>query len=146
MQIRIAEKTDLPELLSLYTQFKGTPLPAVTNRIQAIWEQILSDKNHHVIIGIEGGMIVSSCVLLIVPNLTHSQRPYALIENVITDEACRKKGYASAVLEYAKNIAKDTHCYKMMLMTGSKLDSTLAFYERAGFNRTDKTGFVLWFE
>ncbi len=146
MQIRLAEKTDLPALLSLYTQFKGTPLPAVNNRIQAIWEQILSDKNHHVIVGIESGTIVSSCVLLIVPNLTHSQRPYALIENVITDEAYRKKGYASAVLEYAKTIAKDAHCYKVMLMTGSKLDSTFAFYEHAGFNRTDKTGFVLWFD
>lgn len=146
MQIRLAEKADLPMLLSLYTQFKGAPLPTIDSRIQDIWEQILADKNHHVIVGVKDGTIVSSCVLLIVPNLTHYQRPYALIENVITDEAHRKKGYASAVLDYAKALAQQEHCYKMMLMTGSKLESTLAFYERAGFNRTDKTGFVLWFE
>jgi N-acetylglutamate synthase-like GNAT family acetyltransferase len=144
MQIRQAQNADLPALLELYTQFKGTPLPAVDNRIKDIWEQILADKNHHVIVGLGDGKIVSTCVILIVPNLTHDQRPYALIENVITDEAHREKGYASAVLEYAKDIAQTQNCYKIMLMTGSKQDSTLAFYERAGFNRSDKTGFVLW--
>jgi GNAT superfamily N-acetyltransferase len=146
MQIRQAENTDLPALLALYTQFRSTPLPIVDARIFDIWKQILVDKNHHVIVGIEDGDIVSSCVLVIVPNLTHDQRPYALIENVITDESHRKKGYASAVLNYAKSIAKTAHCYKIMLMTGSKQESTLAFYERAGFNRSDKTGFILWLD
>ena len=146
MQLRSAEKADLSGLLSLYSQFRHTPIPETNEVIMTIWEQMMADKNHHVIVGIEDGKIVSSCVLLIVPNLTHDQRPYALIENVITDEAHRHKGYASAVLDYAKSIAKQAHCYKVMLMTGSKLESTLAFYERAGFNRHDKTGFVLWFD
>ena len=146
MQIREAQKSDLPGLLSLYTQFKDTPMPNIDRRTTDIWEQIFADKNHHVLVGVEDGAIVSSCVLLIVPNLTHDQRPYALIENVITDKACRKQGYASAILDYAKGIAKAENCYKIMLLTGSKLDSTLAFYERAGFNRHDKTGFILWFE
>ncbi len=146
MQIRPAQNADLPALLSLYAQFRGTPVPKADERILDIWGQILADKNHHVIVGTVDGRIVSSCVLLIVPNLTHEQRPYALIENVITDEAYRKKGYASAVLEYAKAIAKAASCYKVMLLTGSKLPSTLTFYERAGFNCHDKTGFVLWYE
>lgn len=145
MQIRPAENADLPALLSLYAQFHATPVPKADERILNIWKQIMADKNHHVIVGIEDGKIVSSCVLVIVPNLTHDQRPYALIENVITDEAHRKKGYASAVLDGAKTMAKQANCYKVMLMTGSKLDSTLRFYERAGFNRADKTAFVLWF-
>ncbi len=146
MQLRSAEKADLPGLLSLYSQFRHTPIPETNERIMTICEQMMADQNHHVIVGIEDGKIVSSCVLLIVPNLTHEQRPYALIENVITDEAHRHKGYASAVLDHAKSIAKQAHCYKVMLLTGSKLESTLAFYERAGFNRHDKTGFVLWFD
>jgi N-acetylglutamate synthase-like GNAT family acetyltransferase len=146
MQLREAKRGDLPALLALYTQFKNTPLPEADERILQIWDQILQDENHHVIVGTSGGQIVSSCVIVIVPNLTHNQRPYALIENVITDEAHRKNGYASAVLEYAKNIAKQADCYKVMLMTGSKLESTLRFYERAGFNRTDKTGFVFWLD
>jgi hypothetical protein len=34
--------------------------------------------------------------------------------------------------------------YKIMLMTGSKKESTLSFYEKAGYNRSDKTAFIQW--
>ena len=34
----------------------------------------------------------------------------------------------------------------MMLLTGSKKESTLKFYERAGYNSRDKTGFIQWLE
>lgn len=64
----------------------------------------------------------------IIPNLTHGQRPYAFIENVITDANYRKRGLANAYLDYAKEIAKKKNCYKMMLLTGSKEESTLKFY------------------
>lgn len=146
MQLRIAEEADLPALLELYAQFRSTPPCTVDGRILDIWKHILNDANHYVIVGTVSEQIVSSCVLLIVPNLTHDQRPYALIENVITDAAHRRNGYASAVLNDAKEIAKAAHCYKIMLLTGAKQSRTLAFYERAGFNRTDKTGFVLWLD
>jgi GNAT superfamily N-acetyltransferase len=85
-------------------------------------------------------------VLITVPNLTHGQRPYALVENVITDAAHRKKGCASAVLDYARGLAEKEGCYKIMLMTGSKEDSTLNFYRRAGYNSDDKTAFIRWLE
>ena len=32
----------------------------------------------------------------------------------------------------------------MMLLTGSKEEATLRFYEKAGYNRKDKTAFVQW--
>ena len=79
---------------------------------------------------------------MIIPNLTHNQQPYAFIENVITDLNYRKKGLASACLNYAKEIAVKENCYKMMLLTGSKKESTLNFYEQAGYNRNDKTAFI----
>ena len=63
-----------------------------------LWNQIIQDNNYHIIVVEEDGKIVSSCVCIIVPNLTHNQRPYAFIENVITDEAYRKKGLRQNVL------------------------------------------------
>lgn len=148
--IRLAKTADLKPLLGLYTQLTDhkTPneMPQADQNLAALWHTILSDPNHHVIVAEQDGVAVSTCVLIIVPNLTHGQHPYALIENVVTHEAYRKQGLACAVLAYAKDIAKQRGCYKIMLMTGSKLESTLRFYEKAGYNCQDKTAFIQWLE
>jgi len=144
MQIREAEREDLQQLLELYTQLHNNSMPSSDKSIKEIWNEILTDKNHHIIAGFIEDKLVSSCVVVVVPNLTHNQRPYALVENVITHEAHRNKGYATAVLNYAKKIAMSENCYKIMLLTSSKEESTLDFYEKAGYNRNDKTGFVQW--
>jgi GNAT superfamily N-acetyltransferase len=144
MKIREAQKSDLIGLLRLYTQLHDNPMPAQDEKLEALWEHILNDKHHYILICEEDGEIVSSCVLIIVPNLTHGQRPYALVENVITDAAHRKKGCASAVLDYARELAEKEGCYKIMLMTGSKEESTLNFYRKSGYNSEDKTAFIQW--
>lgn len=146
MNIRLAEKADLPQLLELYTHLHGNDLPVPDEKIESLWNDIIGDKNHHIVLGHADGMLVSSCVLIIVPNLTHRQCPYALVENVITHEAYRGRGYATRVLHFAREMAVGQRCYKMMLMTGSKKESTWKFYERAGYNRMDKTAFVQWLD
>ena len=50
--------------------------------------------------------IVSSCVCVIIPNLTRDVRPYAFIENVVIHADYRGKGYATECLNYAKAIAE----------------------------------------
>ena len=51
---------------------------------------------------------------------------------------------ATKCLNYAKEIAIKENCYKLMLMTGSKQNSTLNFYRKAGYNSKDKTAFIQW--
>jgi GNAT superfamily N-acetyltransferase len=119
-------------------------MPKKTPQIMELWNNILQDKNHHIIIIEKDGKIVSSCVCVIIPNFTHTQRSYAFIENVVTDKEYRKKGFATACLNYAKEIAVQERCYKLMLLTGSKKESTLNFYEQAGYNNKDKTAFIQW--
>jgi len=34
----------------------------------------------------------------------------------------------------------------MMLLTGSKEEATLKFYEGAGYNSSDKTAFIQWLD
>jgi ribosomal protein S18 acetylase RimI-like enzyme len=146
MEIREVEEKDLTGLLELYQQLHDNKLPQMNDSLQRLWQQIIADPNHHIIVGIENGKIISSCVVMVICNLTHQQRPYALIENVITDEAFRNCGYATKLMEYAKEIAIANSCYKIMLMTGSKEKSVLNFYEKAGYNRNDKTAFIQWLE
>ena len=140
--IREAEQRDLMPLLELYTHLFNQAVPDVPP--EPLWQSILHDPNYYIVVAEQDGLLVSTCVLVIIPNLTHNQTPYALVENVVTHEAYRKRGLGTAVLHYARDIARARGCYKIMLMTGSKLDSTLRFYERAGYNREGKTGFIQW--
>lgn len=140
--IREVTEKDLNGLSDLYTHLHNNkPIP-FDDKTEKIWKTILADKNHHVIVAEEDGKIVSSCVCVIVPNLTHNQQPYALIENVVTDKAYRKKGFASQCLSYARQIAREQNCYKIMLLTGSKKRSTHRFYRKNGFNSIEKTGYI----
>lgn len=142
--IREITKDDYQGLMKLYMQFHDNPMPEDTKEIRQLWNRILEDKDHHIIVAEENGEIVSSVVCVIIPNLTHNQQPYAFVENVITDERFRKLGLATQCLDYAKEIAKKENCYKLMLLTGSKKESTLNFYRQAGYNSEDKTAFIQW--
>lgn len=142
--IREITENDFDQLLGLYMQLHDNPFPGKSERVLAVWNNILADENHHIIVAEEDGNIVSSCVCVIIPNLTRGQRPYAFVENVITDEKYRKKGLATACLDYARELAQRKNYYKMMLLTGARQESTLRFYEQAGYNKNDKTAFIQW--
>ncbi|MBR1845624.1 MAG: GNAT family N-acetyltransferase [Oscillospiraceae bacterium] len=142
--IREIRENDFDALLALYMQLHDNPFPEKDSKLLALWHSIVCDPNHHIIVAEEDGKIVSSCVCVIIPNLTRGQRPYAFVENVVTDAKYRKQGLATACLNYARKIAVRENCYKMMLLTGSKEESTLRFYEQAGYNRNDKTAFIQW--
>ncbi|MDR0839411.1 MAG: GNAT family N-acetyltransferase [Oscillospiraceae bacterium] len=145
MKIREAEHADLRGLLELYTHLNVNPMPAeIGEDIYALWREMLADKNHHIVLADEDGVIVSSCIAIIVPNLTHVQRPHAVVENVVTHAEHRGRGYATAVMDYARELARNENCYKIMLMTGSKQKNVLDFYVNCGYNTKDKTGFVQW--
>ena len=142
--IREITEQDFDQLMRLYMQLHDNPFPEKDQHILEIWNSILADEHHHIIVAEENGLIVASCVCVIIPNLTRGQWPYALVENVITDEKYRKRGLATACLNFAKEISQRENCYKMMLLTGSKQESTLKFYEQAGYNKNDKTAFIQW--
>lgn len=144
--IREARESDLQEVLQLYLFLHETSVPKDSEQLRKTWDNILNDENHHLIICEVDGKIVASCVCVIIPNLTRNVRPYALVENVVTHREYRGKGYATACLKYAKQIAEEAHCYKIMLLTGSKKESTLNFYRNAGYNSSDKTAFIQWID
>lgn len=144
--VREIEHHELNELLALYTHLHETDIPEMTESLRDTWEQIVVDKNHHVIINEVNGKIVASCVCVIIPNLTRGVRPYAFIENVVTHSDFRRNGYATQCLEFAKSIAQRENCYKIMLLTGATDVKTLDFYRKAGYNSNDKTAFIQWLE
>lgn len=144
MIIKEADKNDLDEILQLYLYLHEKSIPQDSQSLRDTWDNIINDVNHHLIVCEADGKIVASCVYVIILNLTRNVRPYAFVENVVTHEEYRKRGYATACLNYAKRIAEEKNCYKIMLLTGSKEESTLKFYRNAGYNSSDKTAFIQW--
>ena len=142
--IREAVQSDLDAILELYLFLHEDRVPEKDEHLRETWMQIIQDPNHHLTVNVVDDKIVSSCVCVIIPNLTRNVRPYAFIENVVTHEDYRGKGYAGECLEYARQIAEKENCYKMMLLTGSKKQETLRFYEKNGYNSSDKTAFIQW--
>lgn len=143
MEIREAQIQDLDGLLMLYSHLHGEVPPERTAALEAQWRGMAADANHHVLLGFEGGSLVGSCVLLVVPNLSRGARPYGLVENVITHPQHRRQGVGSALLAHVQALAKAAGCYKIMLMTSRRDESTLRFYCKAGYNCQDKTAFLM---
>lgn len=146
MLIREIRKSDLDGLQELYMHLhENTKLPKTAELI-SLWDEIIADKNYYIFVGELEGKIVSSVTAVIIKNLTRCMRPYALIENVVTHKDYRCKGYAQALMQRVVEIAESRGCYKIMLLTGTKNESTLKFYEKCGFNSKDKTAFIKWTE
>ena len=127
--VREAVYEDLKEILELYLDLHEKESPEESEHLESVWKQIITDKNHHLIVNVQQDRIVSSCVCVIIPNLTRNVRPYAFIENVVTLSGFRGRGYATECLDYARNIAEQNNCYKMMLLTGAKDQKTLDFLQ-----------------
>ena len=146
MRCRRISAAELPDLLRLYAALHPDdpqidPLDPGTQRV---WRQIFADEKLRYYVGESDGKVVATCTLTLIPNLTRGLRPYGLIENVVTEPSFRRKGFATQVLRFALGEAWQAGCYKVMLETGSKEEATLSFYEKAGFKRGVKTGFVAY--
>lgn len=140
--IRTICKNELPMLMELYKHLHQDDPQVDSSTLEAVWEKIHNDPNMHYIVADHNNQLVASCVLIIIPNLTRNARPYGLIENVVTHADFRRRGFGSNILKKALDTAWEHHCYKVMLLTGSKREETLLFYESAGFKKDIKRGFI----
>lgn len=64
-------------------------------------------------------------------------------------EACKKdlkEILGLYLFLHETDIPEENHCYKMMLLTGSKEEKTLDSHKNAGYNSSDKTAFIQWIE
>jgi len=66
-----------------------------------------------------------------------------VIENVVTDAAHRRRGFAAVSMRALLSRCWEAGCYKVMLSSGSKRAEVHAFYESLGFDRHAKQSFVI---
>lgn len=91
--------------------------------------------NLAVVVADTQGILVSTCILAIIPNLASGARPFGVIEHVVTLESFRGQGMASAVLKHALHLAWSRDCYKVMLLSATQTPWRSPALRVRGFSR-----------
>ena len=141
MEIRQLHKDDLKSLLELYIQLDDGNKDLNVENSESVWKEIEENKNIRYIGAVDNGKVVSTCYLVIIPNLTHFGRSICFIENVVTDKEYRKQGLGKMVIQKAVEIAKENNCYKVILQSGMQRTEAHKFYEKIGFDGNTKKAF-----
>jgi GNAT superfamily N-acetyltransferase len=136
VEVRALQQSDLPGLLALYAQLIEDDLPLSPALAETRFGEILKREGLTVFGGFVDGVLASTCVLIVVPNLTRGGMSYAFIENVVTDEGHRRTGLGRRTVKAAIDAAFDAGCYTVRLQTGGKRPGTLDFYRSCGFDLT----------
>jgi GNAT superfamily N-acetyltransferase len=140
VKVRTAEPGDIPQLIPLYRHLNPDDEDLLAPQARDRLALLKRYPGSEIFVGELDGLLVTTCTLVVIPNLTRGGAAYALIENVVTSAPHRKRGYGRAVLLEAIDAAWRADCYKVMLLTGTKDPATLKFYRDVGFAQ-DKTGF-----
>ncbi len=138
--VREAREADLPRVLELYEQLTlgpgdcdRQPDPAGSREAFAAMERT---PGFHQLVAEEDGEVRGSVVLVVVPNFSYRNRPWAVIENVVVDEAHRRRGIGAVLMERAAEIAREAGCYKVVLTSNKKRPEAHRFYGRLGYIQT----------
>lgn len=142
MEIRLAQSEDFDQIATLLCQLNPND-PKLSSDEFKTFSEILNSEYLRLLVAEEDGVLIGSCYLNIILNLTRRARPYAVIENVITDLSHRNKGVGKALMDKAIELSWSMDCYKIMLMTGRNEESVHAFYKKCGFIADEKQAYIL---
>lgn len=144
--IRRASEADLGSIQGLYAEVGldgGTPLP----RAEAadIFRRMSRYPSYRLWVAETGGSIVGTYALLILDNIAHSGRPFAVVEQVAVTTRRQNAGIGRQMMHHAMDEARAAGCYKLILTSHvGRLDAH-AFYDKLGFERHGY-GFIVDFD
>ena len=133
--VRRASPSDLEALLSLYQELAGpklTAIPADRATGELVLEQILADPARELSVAVVDGQVVGTADLVVVPNLTHRGKPWAVVENVVVAEAHHRNGVGRALMEHLIATARAADCNKVQLLSGKHRVQAHSFYRSMG--------------
>lgn len=140
--IREAIPDDFEAVMRLYGQLHRQDPILDDGRDRVTFHAILGTPGLSLLVMEVEGTVVATTYLNVIPNITRSASPYAVIENVVVDEALRGTGLGTQIMLATLELAWAAGCYKAMLLTGSREPSTHAFYQRCGFSPDSKTAYL----
>ena len=144
MEIRELNEGDLESLIKLYEQLDGANGNYTAEDARQIWkDEIEGNKKIKYFGVVENGKVISTCYVLIIPNLTRLGSSIAFVENVVTDKAFRGQGLGRKIMEKAIDFARQNNCYKVILQSASFRKEAHQFYKNLGFDGESKKAFIM---
>ncbi len=141
--IRRLTAEDFDDLLRLHSYLHDEDPPISNDEVvRELWLAILADGCQVYVGAFADGKLRSVATAAIVPNLTRGARPFAVIENVVTDPDYRRRGFAAAVMSHLVEVCRTRNCYKVMLLSARGRSEAHEFYSRLGFDGDSKRAFV----
>jgi len=139
---REARSDDFEYLIRLYRQLHPSDPVLEDGTDREVFDSILATTGLHLFLLELNGVVVATTYLNVIPNVTRSASPYAIIENVIVEESQRGSGLGKKIMASTLRAAWDAGCYKVMLLTGSQDPATHAFYKACGLTSGTKTAYI----
>src|SRR3972149_3394640 len=104
-RVRDATEDDLPRIVELLAQLSpDTPREDLRQPLlesyRTAFQEIEADPHQRLLVVEAAGRVAGTAALIIVPNLSHQGRPYAIVENVVVDEAQRGTGYGELLMRH----------------------------------------------
>ncbi len=146
MEIQKIEKSELNSLIDLYSHYidkKEVP-PLSNTTIQKIWEDIKDNPCVNYFGGKLDNVLVASCILTITPSFIRGGKAFGVIEHVVVHSNYRRKGIAQELINYVVSFAWKNGCTEVMLMSGTNNVKAHQLYEKLGFDKKRKKGFILF--
>jgi ribosomal protein S18 acetylase RimI-like enzyme len=146
--IRPARAGDLPGLLRLYGQLaeeRAESQPADEETAGRILAEVQTDPRRELLVAVRHDRVLGTADTVIVPNLTHGGKPWAIVENVAVDEAHRRNGVGTRLMLEIERRVQQERCYKIQLLSRKGRQVAHAFYEALGYEATAE-GFRRYFD
>lgn len=148
MQIRLANSQDLPQLRTLFNNFKdhfailaNKEVPETNQDLLKTQEflinEALADKNHHFLVAENEDNLVGLMYYFVVPRI-HRGDKIVIVYTAFVESDFQRKGIGSQMMSWLKDwcLKKDIHVIK--LDSALELTNAHKFYEKQGGVFTEK--------
>ena len=145
MNVRFAKKEELDRVNELRKQVgelhaAGRPdlfRPEFSRELQDFIHEIWSDPEKEIVVAERAGAVCGYAVLHIVhrpENPSKLERSYLDIDEFGVDEAFRRQGAATAMMDFIRTFARERDLRRIELNMWEFNQGALAFYEAVGFS------------
>lgn len=137
--IREAEPSDQPAIQRLYKMLiPNGPVNVLPERI----EQIKNDPHNFLFVDETEGAISGTVFFTICLSPMFGNQPFGVVENFVVDELYRGQGIGTALINHVFKTGREHKCFAVKLLSSNSREAAHRFFEKNGFNGTDKKGFI----